>query len=444
MSTFGGFAGLSENGARARLEQDGPNELPSQKKRGAVAIALEVVREPMFLMLVAAAALYLLMGEPADALMLLGFVFVVMGITIVQERRTERALDALRDLSSPRALVIRDGVQRRIPGREVVRGDIVVLPRATACPADAVLRQGINLSVDESLLTGESVPVRKAAVADAAQRSTGPAATTCRRSSPARWSRPARAIAEVLATGLAHRAGQDRQGAAAGRARGDAAAEGDRAAGARPAPWSGLPACALVVVVYGLTRGGSAAGLEGGAAGRHRHGHGHAARGVPGGADGLPRAGRLAHLAAAACSRAACRPSRRSGAATVLCVDKTGTLTLNQMTVRRLAARRASCVDLTPAGGRAAPRTFHALLEYAILASKRDPFDPMEQAIARGRRPAASAAPSTCTPNWTLVREYPLSPGAARRGARLAGAGAATSTSSPPRARPRPSPTCAT
>ena len=83
--------------------------------------------------------LYLFTGEIGDALMLLGFVFVVMGITIVQERRTERALDALRDLSSPRALVIRDGVHRRIAGREVVRGDILLLAEGDRVPADAVL-----------------------------------------------------------------------------------------------------------------------------------------------------------------------------------------------------------------------------------------------------------------------------------------------------------------
>ena len=124
---LGGYVGLSEADARARLEQEGPNELPAQKKRSLLTIGLEVAREPMFVMLVAAGSLYLLMGEPADALMLLGFVFVVMAITIIQERRTERALEALRDLSSPRALVIRDGVPRRIAGREVVRGDFVLL-----------------------------------------------------------------------------------------------------------------------------------------------------------------------------------------------------------------------------------------------------------------------------------------------------------------------------
>jgi len=158
-----GFHGLSEDDARARLQQEGPNELPTQAKRSLFAIMLEVVREPMFLMLIAAGSLYLLMGEPADALMLLGFVFVVMAITIIQERRTERSLEALRDLASPRALVIRGGVERRIPGREVVRGDILALAEGERVPADGILRRGINLSVDESLLTGESATVGKAA-----------------------------------------------------------------------------------------------------------------------------------------------------------------------------------------------------------------------------------------------------------------------------------------
>jgi P-type Ca2+ transporter type 2C len=162
-----GFTGLTEAEALLRLERDGPNELPSREKRGLWAIAWEVVREPMFLMLVAAGTLYLLMGEPKDALLLLGFVFVVMGITIVQERRTEHALEALRDLSSPRAMVIRDGQQRRIAGREVVPGDILVVVEGDRVPADAILRAGINLSVDESLLTGESVPVRKSTSTEA-------------------------------------------------------------------------------------------------------------------------------------------------------------------------------------------------------------------------------------------------------------------------------------
>jgi Ca2+-transporting ATPase len=150
-------SGLSESQAAQRLADEGPNELPSSRRRGTLAIAFEVVKEPMFLLLVACGVVYLLLGEPKEALMLLGFVFVIMGITIIQERRTERALDALRDLSSPRALVIRDGQRKRIAGREVVWGDMIILSEGDRVPADAMMRHSMNLSADESLLTGESV-----------------------------------------------------------------------------------------------------------------------------------------------------------------------------------------------------------------------------------------------------------------------------------------------
>ncbi|HSD56564.1 MAG TPA: cation-transporting P-type ATPase, partial [Methanotrichaceae archaeon] len=142
--------GLFEAEAEERLKTEGYNELPSAKARSIFAIALEVVREPMFLLLVAGGLIYLLLGDFREALMLMGFVFVVMGITLYQERKTERALEALRDLSSPRALVIREGVEKRIAGREVVRGDLIVLSEGDRVPADAVLLSCTNFSVDES------------------------------------------------------------------------------------------------------------------------------------------------------------------------------------------------------------------------------------------------------------------------------------------------------
>lgn len=158
--------GLTETEAAERLKTEGYNELPSSKQRSIFSIAFDVVREPMFLLLVACGIIYLILGDVREALMLLGFVFVVMGITLYQERKTERALEALRDLSSPRALVIRDRKKKRIAGREVVRGDILVLAEGDRVPADSILLSSINISVDESLLTGESLPVRKTAGLD--------------------------------------------------------------------------------------------------------------------------------------------------------------------------------------------------------------------------------------------------------------------------------------
>lgn len=153
--------GLSEDEASKLLKDVGHNELPSAKPRSVLAIALEVFREPMFLLLVAGGLVYLLLGDLQEALMLMGFVLVVIGITFYQERKTERALEALRDLSSPRALVIREGEEKRIAGRDVVPGDLIILSEGDRVPADAVLLSCTNLSVDESLLTGESASVRK-------------------------------------------------------------------------------------------------------------------------------------------------------------------------------------------------------------------------------------------------------------------------------------------
>ncbi|MBV5332020.1 ATPase, partial [bacterium] len=107
---------------------------------------------PMFLLLAACGAIYLMVGDMQEALMLLAFVFFVMGITLFQERKTERALEALRDLSIPRAMVIRDGAQQRIAGREVVRGDIILLAEGDRVPADVLVLDCTSLSTDESLL----------------------------------------------------------------------------------------------------------------------------------------------------------------------------------------------------------------------------------------------------------------------------------------------------
>ena len=153
--------GLSEEEVIRKLKGDGYNEIPSQKNQSLFAILLNILKEPMLLLLLGAGFIYLLIGEENDALMLLFFVFVVVGITFYQERKSERALEALKNLSSPRALVVRDGKQKRIPGREVVRDDILILKEGDRVPADGVLHISSNLLVDESMLTGESFAVRK-------------------------------------------------------------------------------------------------------------------------------------------------------------------------------------------------------------------------------------------------------------------------------------------
>ena len=156
------LAGLPSREAARRLASEGPNELPTAKPRNILQQAWAVLREPMLMLLLAAGIINFALSEPLDGVILMMSAVLVIVISIYQEHKTENALVALRDLSSPRALVVRDGEHVRIPGRDVVRGDLVLLNEGDRVPADGIVVEGVNLSVDESALTGESVPVRKA------------------------------------------------------------------------------------------------------------------------------------------------------------------------------------------------------------------------------------------------------------------------------------------
>ena len=155
------LTGLSNEQASQRLLMEGSNDLGLSQRRTLLAVIRDVLFEPMFLLLLAAGAIYLLTGDRNEAMVLLGFVLVIMGMTVFQERRTDNALAALRDLSSPRALVIRNGQEHRIAGHEVVRDDVLILAEGDRVPADGTLLQAHELSLDESMLTGESEPVSK-------------------------------------------------------------------------------------------------------------------------------------------------------------------------------------------------------------------------------------------------------------------------------------------
>ncbi len=399
-----GFMGLSEQEAEQRLREEGANELPSQDQRTVVRICLDVAREPMFLMLVSAGVLYLLMGEPTDALMLLGFVVVVMLITIVQERRTENALEALRDLASPRALVIRDGSQRRIAGREVVRGDTLVLSEGDRVPADGMMRRGFNLTVDESLLTGESVPVRKRASIDASAL-TPPGGDDLPSVYSGTLITSGQGICEVMATGAQSQLGKIGKSLEQVEPE-DTPLQRETGRLVKIFAITGLCACSVVVITYALTRGASLQSWKEG----FLAGIAMAMAILPEefpvvltvflalGAWRISRSGVLTRRMPAV---------ETLGAATVLCVDKTGTLTVNQMTLRRLWTKDLDC-DLSTLSEEL-PEPVHNLLEYAILASQRDPFDPMERAlIVAGDHHLKDT--EHLHPDWSLKREYALTP----------------------------------
>lgn len=158
--------GLSSAEASNRLKQFGFNELPSAKPRTVWIIALEVIKEPMFILLLSCAALYVLLSNYGEGLFMFSSILLMIAITFYQSQKTERALEALKSLASPRALVIRDGEKIKIAGRDVVPGDIIVLNEGDRVPADGVLISGTHLNIDESMLTGESLPVLKSELSD--------------------------------------------------------------------------------------------------------------------------------------------------------------------------------------------------------------------------------------------------------------------------------------
>ena len=199
--------GLTQVEAAARLKLEGYNELPTAKPRNLRAITLSVVREPMFILLCAGGIVYLVLGDVSEALVLLLSIFVIMAITTYQERKTERALEALRDLASPRALVIRDDRRQRTPGREVVRGDAIVIEEGDRVPADAVLWSANDLRVDESLLTGESVAVNKVAW-DGVRQMTQPGGEDLPFVFSGTMAVQGQGIGEVVATGATSQIGQ--------------------------------------------------------------------------------------------------------------------------------------------------------------------------------------------------------------------------------------------
>jgi Ca2+-transporting ATPase len=383
--------GLTVDQAARQLAADGPNELPSARPRTLLDVGVEVVREPMLLLLIATGIVYVLLGDLLEALALVAAIGVVVGISVYQAQKTEHALQALRDLSSPRALVVRDGRTVRIPGRDVVRGDRVILREGDRVPADAVVVETSNLEVDESLLTGESVPVEKAVSPreDAlASRSNVYSGTLVVRGA---------GVAHVIATGIRTELG--RIGATLSRVEiGQTSLQIEVRRIVRFLVLAGLIVCGVVAIVDGINRHQWLDGLLAGLT--------VAISLVP---EEFPVV-LTVFLALGAWRISRNRVLTRRvpaietlGAATVLCVDKTGTLTLNRMSVIAIAAGQ-NAIDVNP-GSKTLPSSHRDVVETAILASRRDPFDPMERAFAELGGRLTIAAPQD---SWRLVREYPL------------------------------------
>jgi Ca2+-transporting ATPase len=395
------WVGLSQAEAAARLAAEGPNQLPQEERRTLLRVLLEVVREPMFVLLLASAGLYLGFGDWREGLTLLAFVVVVIAITVIQEGRTEKALDALRDLSSPRAQVLRDGHVITLPGKDLVRGDIIRVAEGDRVPADAALREGQTLSVDESLLTGESVPASKQPD-EVSDRLAAPGGDGTASLFSGTLVVGGRGVAEVLATGARSELGKI--GASlkeVERDRTPLQREVDLIV--RRMAIVGLALSAMLVAGRGLLEHDWLAA---------------ALSGITLAMALLPEEFPVVltvFLALGARRIARSRVLTRRvtsvetlGAAQVLCTDKTGTLTQNKMTIRRLWTPD-EVFEIPSEPPATLPEAVHALVEFGLLGCPRDPFDPMEKAFwVLGRRTLSQT--EHVHPKWEAVREYPLSP----------------------------------
>jgi len=392
------YQGLSQKQAAKKIETEGYNQLPSSKPKGILHIALGVIKEPMFILLVACGTFYLILGDVREGMMLLGFVFVIMGIEFYQEKKTEKALDALKDLASPRALVIRDGQSIRIAGKEVVTEDIVVLQEGDRVPADAIVLSSTNLLADESLLTGESLPVRKREWKEG-DSTFVPGGDDIPVVYSGTMIVQGSGIVKVYATALNTEIGK------IGKALESVKEEPTRLKKemgrlVKLLAIIGIVLCVLVIVIYTLTRGDLIQGFLAGitlamamlpeefpvvltvflALGAWRMSKKHVLARKPAAIETL-------------------------GSATVLCTDKTGTLTKNKMTVTRLYNGK-DFFTVNPGGS--FPEPFHEIIEFGILSSQTNPFDPMESAIIKAGQQFLENTEHIHM-DWSMEKEYPLS-----------------------------------
>jgi len=397
-------SGLSEVEAQNRLQSEGYNELPRQDRRTPLRIVLEVFREPMFALLLGGGFIYLLLGDLKEALILLGFAIMSVAITVIQETRTERVLEALRDLTSPRALVIRDGVRRRIAGREVARGDLVVLAEGDRVPADAVLVQAHDVQADESLLTGESVPVRKIAAVSIPASSARPGGDDLPFVYSGALVVRGSGLAHVIGTGPRSEIGKIGQSLHALETE-PPRLQLQTARLVRLSAFGGAAVSVGAVVLYGTLRGGWLDAVL---------------TGITIGMSMLPEEFPVVltvfmAMGAWRISKARVLTRRAAsietlGSATVLCTDKTGTLTENRMSIVELRLPDDDIFRPREATNAAVPDNFRELAAYGLLASTPEPFDPMEKAFHEFARDELEVADGLPGSDWKLAHSYGLRP----------------------------------
>lgn len=390
------FKGLTQKEAEKELQRHGYNELEGREEKTLLRIVFDVAREPMFLLLLSCTVLYLFLGELREGVIIASSIVLIVAISIYQNRRTEKALKALKKLATPLVTVVRDGQMSRIPGRNLVPGDVVVIREGDRIPADATLLFARNLSVDESLLTGESAAVGKDDV-------NSPAGTPAHLQAVYGGTMVVRgeAYAQVTATGSNTKIG--RIGESIKSIKEDKTVLQKEVDGfIRRISVIGVAFCVLLMLLYIILRGNVIDGILSGIA--------LSIALIP---EEFPVVYTI-FMAMGAWRIARKKVVTRTpssiealGAVTTLCVDKTGTITQNKMAVRALSTGR-NFIDFEGNAGLTLPEEYHTIIEYGILASHSAPFDPMEKAILEIGSLRLKDTEHIHA-NWKSVREYPLS-----------------------------------
>ncbi len=400
-ATAARLEGLTSAEAAKRLREHGPNELPQAQRPGPLRIVVEVLKEPMFLLLVLAAAIYLVVGDALEGIVLSAFAALSVGLVAWQQSRSESALEALRSLAAPSARVMRDGLEQVVASREVVPGDLLLVAEGERVAADARLLRGDGVQVDESLLSGESVPVRKRPSTIDEVGSTQPRSAG---GDDQPWIYgdtlvvQGHGIAEVVATGTRTQAGRIGVSLATIRTEPTLLSRSIQRI-VQLFALVALVASASVVLLNGLLRGEWLQGLLSGIA--------LAMAMLP---EEFPMvlvvfvalgAWRLAKVRVLARRTAVIETL---GAASVLCVDKTGTLTENRQRVCVLETAEARWNADRDSGG--FDQRLHRMLEVAALASARSAYDPLDAAI--GTLAARVLDDAQRRDRWQLLREFGL------------------------------------
>lgn len=389
------FESLTDSQASQKRILFGLNELPQSKQANFFVRQLKLLKEPMFLFLIATVVVYWIIGDFGEGVLLSITVLTIVAISIYQEHKSEKALEALHELTSPRTLVIRGGIEQRIAATQLVPGDLIIVHEGDRVPADGIVLQTTHLMVDESLLTGESFPVLKSTcptpnqdIKDIPNQEKIFSSTLVIRGT---------AFIRVAQTGSYTEIGKIGKSLQEPRDNELNLTKETRHIVYLLA-WASFFICTMIVLLYGFTRQDWTHAILAGLA--------TAMSLLP---EELPvvltlflamGAFRLSKVHVLVRKSSSIE---RLGAITALCVDKTGTLTKNQMVVSKLEyADMFIDVDFHTTS---LDKKWHPLLTTAALASHQNLFDPMDRAIHH----LSKQIEQTNQKELQFIRDYPIS-----------------------------------